>query len=88
MKVIAIGGRGSRKDFVDLYFYFRTGGSLEAVFDMIRRRFVAIDFNEYHLLRSLTFFEDAETEPMPRMLRRVTWRDIKKTIVAEARRLS
>jgi hypothetical protein len=88
MKVIAIGGRGSRKDFVDLFFYLRTGGSLEAVFDMIRRRFVAIDFNEYHLLRSLTFFEDAESEPMPRMLRRVTWPDIKKTIVAEVRRLS
>lgn len=88
MKVIAIGGRGGRKDFVDLFFYFKTGGSLEAVFDMIRRRFVAIDFNEYHLLRSLTFFEDAETEPIPRMLRRVTWPDVKKTIVAEVRRLS
>ncbi len=88
MKVIAIGGRGSRKDFVDLYFYLGSGGSLDAVFEMIRRRFVAIDFNEYHLLRSLTFFEDAETEPMPRLLRSVTWAAIKKTIVAEVRRLS
>ncbi len=88
MKVIAIGGRGSRKDFVDLFFYLGSGGSLEAVFEMIHRRFVAIDFNEYHLLRSLTFFEDAETEPMPRMLRRVAWADVKKTIVAEVRRLS
>ena len=88
MKVIAIGGRGSRKDFVDLFFYLGGGGSLEAVFEMIRRRFVGIDFNEYHLLRSLAFFEDAETEPMPRMLRKVTWASVKKTIVAEVRRLS
>ncbi|MBZ5639511.1 MAG: nucleotidyl transferase AbiEii/AbiGii toxin family protein [Acidobacteriia bacterium] len=88
MKVIAIGGRGSRKDFVDLFFYLGSGGSLEAVFEMIRRRFVGIDFNEYHLLRSLAFFEDAETEPMPRMLRRVTWASVKKTIVVEVRRLS
>jgi len=88
MKVIAIGGRGSRKDFVDLFFYLGSGGSLEAVFEMIRRRFVGIDFNEYHLLRSLTFFEDAETEPMPRMIRTVTWANVKKTIVGEVRRLA
>ena len=88
MKVIAIGGRGSRKDFIDLFFYLRSGGSLESVFEMVRRRFAAIDFNEYHLLRSLTFFEDAETEPVPRMLRRVAWREVKQAIIAEVRRLS
>ncbi len=88
MKVVAIGGRGSRKDFVDLFFFLRSGGSLEAIFEMIGRRFVGIDFNEYHLLRSLTFFEDAETEPMPRMLRRVDWSEIKATIIAEVRRMS
>lgn len=88
MKVVAIGGRGSRKDFVDLFFYLRGGGSLEAVFEMIRRRFVGIDFNDYHLLRSLTFFDDAETEPMPRMVRRADWSEIKTSIVAEVRRLS
>ena len=47
-----------------------------------------IDFNEYHLLRSLAFFEDAETEPMPRMLRRVAWSEVKKAIVADVLRLS
>ena len=88
MKVVAIGGRGSRKDFVDLFFYLRSGGSLEDVFEMIERRFAGIDFNEYHLLRSLTYFDDAETEPMPRMLREVDWADIKSAIIAEVRRLS
>jgi len=88
MKVVAIGGRGSRRDFVDLFFYLESGSSLDGVFQMIRRRFADIDFNEYHLMRSLTFFEDAETEPMPRMLRRVTWSDVKKAIIAEVRRLS
>ncbi len=37
---------------------------------LIRRRFAGVDYNAYHLLRSLVFFEDAETEPMPRMIRR------------------
>jgi hypothetical protein len=88
MKVIAIGGRGSRKDFVDLFFYLRSGGSLEGVLALIRRRFAGVDYNAYHLLRSLVFFEDAETEPMPRMIRRAAWSEIKRAIAAEVRRLS
>lgn len=88
MKVIAIGGRGSRKDFVDLYFFLKAGGSLESVFDLLRRRFRGLDYNEYHLLRSLVWFEDAETEPLPRMLRQACWPDIKAAILDEVRRLS
>ena len=88
MKVVAIGGRGSRKDFVDLYFYLRSGGGLDAVFEMVRRSFRTIDYNEYHLLRSLAFFEEADAEPMPRMLRRVSWPEIRRTIAAEVKRLS
>jgi hypothetical protein len=88
MKVIAIGGGGSRKDFVDLFFYLRGGSALEGVFELIRRRFAGIDYNEYHLLRALVFFEDAETEPMPRMIRRAAWPEIKGAIVAEVKRLS
>jgi hypothetical protein len=88
MMVIAIGGRGSRKDFVDLFFYLRGGGSLEGVFDLVSRRFAGVDFNAYHLLRSLVFFEDAESEPMPRMIRRAAWSEIKRAIVTEVKRLS
>jgi hypothetical protein len=88
MKVLAIGGRGSRRDFVDLHFFIRSGGSLESVFRLIRRRFKGLDFNEYHLLRSLAYFDDAESEPMPRMLRRASWAEIKRAITAEVNRLS
>lgn len=88
MKVIAIGGRGSRKDFVDLYFFFRNGGALDTVLTLVRRRFARIDYNEYHLLKSLVYFEDAESEPMPRLLRRASWAEIKRVIVAEVKRLS
>ena len=86
MKVIAIGGRGSRKDFVDLYFFLRAGGTLDAVFELLRRWFPRLDYDEYHLLRSLVYFDDAETEPMPRLIRRASWREIKEAILAEVRR--
>jgi hypothetical protein len=85
MKVIAIGGRGSRKDFVDLYFYLRGGGSLEDVFALLRQRFAEIDYNEYHLLKSLMFFDDAEAEPMPAMIEDVGWETIKEAIVGAVR---
>lgn len=88
MKLVAIGGRGSRKDFVDLYFFFQTGGTLELLFELLGRRFASIDYNEYHLLKSLVYFDDAEAEPMPTMLREVSWQTIKLAILSEVRRLS
>ena len=88
MKAIAIGGRGSRKDFVDLYFFLQAGGSLDGVLSLVRRRFENVDYNEYHLLKSLAYFKDAESEPMPRMVRDVEWEAIKAGIVSEVRRIS
>jgi hypothetical protein len=88
MKLVAIGGRGSRRDFVDLYFYLIGGGDLEGLFALLRRRFSEVDHNEYHLLKSLVYFADAESEPMPRMIRRVDWNTIKRTMAEEVRRLS
>jgi hypothetical protein len=88
MKLVAIGGRGSRKDFVDLFFYLEAGAELGDVFDLARRRFSGIEYDEYHLLKSLVYFEDAETEPMPRMLREADWADVKRSLIAAVRRLA
>lgn len=88
MKAIAIGGRGSRKDFVDLYFFLQAGGSLDGVLSLVRRRFEDVDYNEYHLLKSLAYFEEAESEPMPRMIRDVNWETIRAAIISEVRRIS
>jgi len=88
MKLVAIGGRGSRKDFVDLYFFLQAGGSLEATLALTRRRFARVDYNEYHLLKSLVYFDDAEAEPMPTLLRKASWPTIREGIVAEVERLS
>ncbi|MFQ5718587.1 MAG: nucleotidyl transferase AbiEii/AbiGii toxin family protein [Acidobacteriota bacterium] len=88
MKLVAIGGRGGRKDFVDLYFLLRNGVSLDGSLKMLKRRFRDIDHNEYHLRKSLVYFTDAESEPMPNMIRAVPWETMKETIVEEVRRLS
>lgn len=76
MKLAAIASRGSRRDFVDIYC-MRDIKSLEKLFELShkkyhdRPRFLAV------AVRALTYFEDAEQQPMPRMLTPVAWEDVR-----------
>jgi len=67
-KVKTISQRGSKKDFIDLYAILILKGSIKEVCELFTNRFMALDMNYYHVLKSLIFFEDAEQEPSPLML--------------------
>lgn len=84
MKLAAISSRGSRKDFVDLYTILRGGLSLERCFEWLPRKYGEGRVNSYHVLKSLTWFEDAEREPMPRLLEPFDWKECKAFFVREA----
>ena len=84
MKLIAISGRGSRKDFIDLYTILRTGPILQDFFDLLPKKYGAGRSNTYHVLKSLTYFEDAEVEPMPAMLEPFDWEECKAFFLREA----
>ncbi|MFQ5979278.1 MAG: nucleotidyl transferase AbiEii/AbiGii toxin family protein [Candidatus Heimdallarchaeota archaeon] len=69
MKIVAIGQRGSRRDFVDLYYIIRNKKwSLDDLLARIPEKYPHIDFPLYHFTKSLSFFDDAEEEPPLRML--------------------
>jgi hypothetical protein len=85
MKLAAISGRGSRKDFADLYVILQNRPTLEGYFDLLPRKYDARRLNYYHILKSLTYFDDAEAEPMPRMLIPFDWEECKAFFVREAR---
>lgn len=87
MKLAALAGRGSRKDFVDLYFYCREGARLEDVFALFQEKYRGLTVDSYHLLRSLTFFEDAEAEAMPDLIQGGSWEEIKAFFRTESARL-
>jgi hypothetical protein len=87
MKLTAIAGRGSRKDFVDIYFICRQCFPLKEAFTYLQAKFTDQDYDLYHILRSLTYFTDAEGEPMPEMRSAVTWPEIKQFLTSEAMRL-
>jgi hypothetical protein len=52
--------------FVNLYVYTQEVSPLEQTFARFREQYRGVSFDPYHLVRSLTFFEDAE----PRRCRR------------------
>lgn len=82
MKLAAITGRGSKKDFIDLYFILQKF-PLSKLFDFYREKFP--DGNDFLVYKSLTYFNDAEIEPMPKMLISIDWNSIKKSIIKEVK---
>ena len=80
MKIAAITGRGSRKDFVDLYFLLKLF-SLEELFHFYLQKYH--DASEYLALKSLTYFDDAELDADPFMIQKADWKSIKQKIREE-----
>lgn len=84
MKLIAIANRGSRKDFVDLYTILRSGLILQDYFNLLPDKYGTERINTYHILKSLTYFNDAEEEPLPEMLEPFNWEECKAFFIREA----
>jgi len=74
MKVNAVMGRGTKKDFVDMYFLLQ-----HYSFDDIMKFYLQkyTDGSEYRALLSMTYFADADPQPMPFMFKPVDWNVIK-----------
>lgn len=86
MKVSAIAGRGTKRDFIDLYLAAREYG-LDEILRMFAEKFSQAHYSTVHLLKSLTFFADAEKDPMPHMLVPLQWDEVKAFFVREVPRL-
>lgn len=78
MKVNAIQERGTRKDFVDMYFLIQRYG-LDQIMQFYKAKYP--DYSEYRAMLSLTYFEDAEQNPMPEMFVDVSWEKMKQSIL-------
>lgn len=77
MKLLAIARRGVKKDFVDLYFILKQY-SLHEVVGFFSQLLPNVDL--FHILKSLTYFDDAEPDADPKMLEKVSWKDVKRSI--------
>jgi hypothetical protein len=86
MKLDVIGSRGSRRDFVDLYVAARQY-ELKQIVSWFEEKYASVPYNRVHVLKSLTYFADAEREPMPDLLTPLDWSAIKRFFDTEAVRL-
>lgn len=83
-KLQTIGMRGSKKDFIDLYFILQQI-SLSNLLKQLPTKYPQTDYSLPHLLKSLIYFTDAETEPMPRMHQDASWETVKSTLIKQAK---
>ena len=80
MKVNAVMGRGTKKDFIDVYFLLRHY-SFEELIKLYLTKYT--DGSEYRALLSMTYFADADPQPMPYMFEDVDWETVKDRIKKE-----
>jgi hypothetical protein len=86
MKISAIASRGTKRAFVDPYAVCRQIG-LKQLLDWFQEKFAKTNYNKVHVLKALTYFEDADQEPMPHMLVPLAWEEVKEFLATEAPRL-
>jgi len=80
MKITAIIGRGTKKDFIDIAFLLHHF-SLEEIL-----HFYAAKYNDssvFMAMKSLAYFDDAESDPMPDMFVNQSWQQVKAYILSK-----
>jgi predicted nucleotidyltransferase component of viral defense system len=85
MKLQAISGRGKKKDFIDLYFLLQHL-SLEVMFKLFEKKYPRNYL--FNVIRSLTYFADAEEDAMPKMFIDIDWEHVKSTIRKAIKKLN
>ena len=84
MKINAIEGRGTRKDFVDVFFLLKHY-SLQEILSFYKAKYP--NYSDFRAMMSLTYFEDAEMQPMPNMFNNTSWPDMQKVIIEKVKLL-
>ncbi len=77
MKIVAISQRGRKRDFFDLFWCAK---NVEPLIDIIRRlpeQYPSVAHDYHHILKSLVYFDDAETDPDPVIKFDASWKIVK-----------
>lgn len=77
LKLAAITGRGTKKDFIDLFFLLQTY-KLKEIMEFYKLKYY--DASEILVLKSLAYFDDAEAEEDPIMFKKINWTEVKGVI--------
>lgn len=78
MKITAVIGRGTKKDFVDIATLLETY-SLKQILSFYEAKYP--NASSFMALKSLSYFEDAEPQPMPYMFSSLSWNETKNRVL-------
>lgn len=88
MKLSAIATRGIRRDFWDAFVMAKSGHSIAQMAFDFRAKFGKEASDLYHVVRALTYFDDAEADPIfPRGMTATLWNEVRGYFKIEAPRL-
>jgi predicted nucleotidyltransferase component of viral defense system len=77
MKIIAVSQRGRKRDFFDLYWCAKNIESLDSLIRKLKEQYPSVAHDYNHILKSLVYFEDAESDPEPGIYFKASWKEIK-----------
>lgn len=87
MKIDAITRRGTKRDFVDLFFISQYTFPLEKAIELYFNKFHEFNISPVHVYKSLMYFDDAEPQEMPQMIAKSNWKEIKTFFLREGQAL-
>lgn len=88
MKLDAVASRGTKRDFIDIYIIVKkTGMPLAGLLKRFSRKYKGLSYNLMHIKKSLVYFSDAESDPMPRMLEPLNWKEVKRFLASEMKKI-
>ena len=83
-KISAITNRGSKKDFFDLVEILKQV-PLDRVLNLFEQKYPSAE--KFMAMKSLCWFEDAESDPNPIMLTKLSWKEVQKTILESLKKV-
>lgn len=86
MKMDAVLSRAARKDFYDLYFICQNI-PLQTLFKLAPQKYANVRDFETQTVKRLVYFENAEADADPILLRPVLWKDVKTFFTRQAREI-
>jgi hypothetical protein len=78
MKITALSQRGRKRDFFDLYWCAKNLEPLEEIIKKLPKQYPTVAHDYHHLLKSMVYFEDAESDPEPEIFFKASWKEVKK----------
>lgn len=90
MKIAALADRGTKRDFIDLYFILAVHRILKLpeTLALYEKKFGKLAQNRIHILKGLAYFNDAEQEALPQMIQEVKWSVVKQFFLEEQKTIS